>query len=94
MFAAAFELSVIPDSFSLYLITASIISDSKSPSISDLPCRDLLYPASLSSSGQPRNQLLFSSLTDNRQQTVDFESEIFTCEKSGLKYQFVDLVRK
>lgn len=25
---------------------------------------------------------------------VDFESEIFTCEKSGLKYQFVDLVRK
>lgn len=25
---------------------------------------------------------------------VDFESEIFTCEKSGLKYQFIDLVRK
>ena len=26
--------------------------------------------------------------------TVDFQSEIFTCEKSGLKYQFIDLIRK
>ncbi len=26
--------------------------------------------------------------------TVDFQSEIFTCEKSALKYQFIDLVRK
>ena len=25
---------------------------------------------------------------------VDFESEIFTCEKNGLKYQFIDLVKK
>lgn len=25
---------------------------------------------------------------------VDFESEILTCEKNGLKYQFIDLVRK
>ena len=26
--------------------------------------------------------------------TVDFESEILTCEKNGLQYQFIDLVRK
>lgn len=25
---------------------------------------------------------------------VDFESEILTCEKNGLQYQFIDLVRK
>ena len=25
---------------------------------------------------------------------VDFESEILTCEKNGLKYQFIDLVKK
>ena len=56
----------------IYFFKSAIISDQESPSISDLPCRDLLYPASLSSSGQPRNQLLFSSLPDNRQQTVDF----------------------
>ena len=31
---------------------------------------------------------------DSEEFSVDFESEIFTCEKSGLKYQFVDLVRK
>ena len=31
---------------------------------------------------------------DFKEFTVDFESEIFTCEKNGLKYQFIDLVRK
>ena len=25
---------------------------------------------------------------------IEFESEIYTCEKSGLKYQFIDLIRK
>ena len=52
--------------------TGSIISGQESPSISDLPCLDLLSPALPSSSVQPRNRLLFSFLPDNRQQTVDF----------------------
>ena len=25
---------------------------------------------------------------------IEFKSEIYTCEKSGLKYQFIDLIRK
>ena len=25
---------------------------------------------------------------------IEFESEVYTCEKSGLKYQFIDLIRK